>query len=162
VAVVKTWLAAAALATGCAAELDAPEPAPALDVDAFRCTVQPVIAARCAFAECHASARRPFRTYAVGRMRYAVGWDRLEEPLTETELTANYEAARNFALGAEPLLLYKPLDARAGGYYHRGADLYGEDDVFVTADDPGYRAIADWIAGGDAPAGCTEITEVGP
>jgi hypothetical protein len=161
VAVVR-WLAVAAIGTGCAAELDAPAPAPALDVDAFRCTVQPVIAARCAFAECHASARRPFRTYAVGRMRYAVGWDRLEEPLTATELAANYEAARNFALGDEPLLLMKPLDTRAGGSYHRGADLFGEDDVFLATGDPGYRAIADWIAGADAPVDCTETTEVGP
>ena len=147
---------------GCAADADPPSPAPELDVAAFRCTVQPVLAARCAFAGCHASAQRPFRLYAVGRMRYAIGWDRLEEPLTATELAANYEVARNFAVAPDPLVLMKPLDTRAGGYFHRGADLYGDDDVFLTTDDAGYRAIADWIAGATAPATCTETEEVGP
>jgi hypothetical protein len=153
---------ASALAAGCAADGDPASPAPELDVSAFRCAVQPVLAARCAFAGCHASAVRPFHLYAVGRMRYAIGWDRLEEPLTETELAANYEAARNFAVGAEPLVLAKPLDTRAGGYFHRGADLYGDDDVFLSVDDPGYRAIAEWIDGATAPATCTETEEVGP
>jgi hypothetical protein len=155
-------MVAGALLAGCGAELGEPDPAPLLDPEAFRCRVQPVIAARCAFAECHASALRPYRLYAVGRMRLAVGWDRLEEPLTPAELAANYEVSRNFAAGTTPLLTAKPLDSRAGGYYHRGADLYGEDDVFLTTDDPGYQVLADWIAGGTAASSCTPITEVGP
>jgi hypothetical protein len=133
-----------------------------LDPEAFRCRVQPVVAARCAFAECHASARRPYRLYAVGRMRLGVDWARLEEPLTPAELAANYEVSRNFAVGEPPLLAAKPLDTRAGGYFHRGADLYGEDDVFLSTDDPGYQVLADWIADGTAPSSCTPITEVGP
>jgi len=149
---------------GCATELDPPSPAPELDLPAFRCRVQPVIAARCAFAACHASARRPFRIYAVGRMRLGVGWERLEAPLTDAELTANYDVARNFAAAPieSALLAAKPLDTRVGGAYHRGADLYGEDDVFGAIDDPGYVALAEWIAGATAPADCTPTTEVGP
>ena len=161
---VVSWRAMAfvALAAGCSADFDEPDPAPMLDVNAFRCRVQPVLAARCAFAECHASAQRPYRLYAVGRMRLGVGWGRLEEPLTAAELDANFEVSRNFAAGTTPLLTAKPLDTRAGGYYHRGADLYGEDDVFLTADDPGYRGLAEWTAGGSAPGDCIPITEVGP
>jgi hypothetical protein len=161
-AVVTRMLLACGIVTGCNAELGEPDPAPALDTEAFRCRVQPVVAARCAFAECHASAQRPYRLYAVGRMRLGVEWSRLEEPLTPAELAANYEISRNFAVGEAPLLTAKPLDTRAGGYYHRGADLYGEDDVFLSTDDPGYQVLAEWIAGGTAPASCTPITEVGP
>ena len=39
---------------------------------------------------------------------------------------------------------------------------YGEDDVFLSSDDPGYRALADWIAGATASVDCAPITEVGP
>lgn len=163
---VKHLLAALALA-GCVEGLDAPAPAPAapLDREFFRCDVQPVLAARCAFPAGHGSARRPLSLYAPGRERYQVGWDRPTEPITAFELDANYGIAAGFTTTTatgEPWLLAKPLATAAGGYYHRGADLYGGGDVFVTEDDPGYQAIARWIAGGTEPATCTPITEVGP
>jgi hypothetical protein len=123
-----------------------------------------VLAARCAFAGCHASARRPLRLYAVGRMRLDVGWDRLGAPLSDAELDANYEVARGFVADppAESLLLAKPLDTRAGGLYHRGQNLYGDDDVFLSTDDPGYAILAAWIAAADAPSDCALTEEVGP
>ena len=127
-------------APACTAGLEDAANPPDLDRDSFRCDVQPVLAARCAFGACHASARRPLRLYAVGRMRFGVGWDRLAEPLSADELEANYQAARGFAAatgGDVPLLLSKPLDPRAGGLFHRGQELYGGDDVFTSTDDPG-------------------------
>ncbi len=154
-----------AVTTACTDGLDDPAASPDLDRDHFRCAVQPVLAARCAFAGCHASARRPLRIYAVGRLRLGVPWDRLAEPLGADELDANYQASRSFAtvVGDQPsLLLAKPLDPRAGGYYHRGQDLYGDDDVFVSTDDRGYRLVAEWLAGADAPADCVPTTEVMP
>lgn len=157
-------LVIAALA-GCVDQLDAPAPAGALDRDYFRCNVQPVLAARCAFPACHGSVRRPLALYAPGRERYAVGWDRPTEPITQVELDANFGIASGFTTTSatgEAWLLAKPLATTAGGYYHRGADLYGGSDVFLAKTDPGYQLIAGWIAGATAPATCTETTEIGP
>jgi len=161
--VIRTAVIALALGA-CTQGLEDPAPAPELDRAFFRCNVQPVLAARCSFAECHASAQRPLRLYAVGRMRLDVGWDRLGEPLSSAELDANYEVARGFVADYQPdsMLLSKPLDTRAGGRYHRAQDLYGDDDVFLTAADPGYARTAEWIAGATAPTDCTPTEEVGP
>lgn len=163
-ALVKSALAIALLAS-CTQGLDAPAPLPELDANHFRCAVQPVLAARCAFGACHASARRPLRLYSVGRMRLGVGWDRLAEPLTDDELDANYRSSLGFAIAADdelPLLLSKPLDVRAGGLFHRGQELYGEDDVFSSTSDRGYQQLAAWIDGATAPADCVPTTEVLP
>lgn len=161
--VIRALVAASALG-GCTAGLQETAPAPELDRDCFRCNVQPVLAARCAFGECHASAQRPLRLYAVGRMRLDVGWDRLGEPLSQAELDANYEVSRGFIadVQADSMLLSKPLDTRAGGLYHRAQDLFGDDDVFLSTSNPGYARIAEWIAGATAPADCTPTEEVGP
>ncbi len=157
-------LVAATLLGSCTAGLQETAPAPELDRDCFRCNVQPVLAARCAFGECHASAQRPLRLYAVGRMRLDVGWDRLGAPLSQAELDANYEVSRGFVadVQTDSMLLTKPLDTRAGGLYHRAQDLFGDDDVFLSTADPGYARIAEWIAGATAPADCTPTEEVGP
>jgi hypothetical protein len=148
---------------GCAVD-NAPDGV-ALDRDYFRCNVQPVLAARCAFPACHGSVRRPLSIYAPGRERYQVGWDRPSEPITAVELDANFGIASGFATTTatgEPWLLAKPLATSAGGYYHRGADLYGGEDVFMSTSDPGYQILASWIAGQTAPASCAPIAEVGP
>ena len=150
---------------GCTATPNTPAPAVALDRNYFRCDVQPVLAARCAFPACHGSVRRPLSLYAPGRERYGVGWDRPTEPITDFELEANFGIAAGFTTTTatgEPWLLAKPLATAAGGYYHRGADLYGGGDVFLTQDDPGYQVLASWIGGASETASCTPITEVGP
>ncbi len=157
--------AAVALAAACAQEgLDAPESLPTLDVDYFRCEVQPVLAARCGFFACHGSATRPFRVYARNRLRFDVAASERETPLRPAELAFNYESARAFA--GDPrrpsLLLLKPLEEDEGGFVHAGATLYGRGDVFLDAGDPGYTRLADWIGGATAPAACVETEEVGP
>jgi len=155
------WLVALA---SCAVD-NPPAAAPELDRAAFRCNVQPVLAARCAFAACHGTRTRPLALYAPGRERYQIGWDRPTAPVTDAELAANFAIASGFTTTTatgEPWLLAKPLAAGEGGYYHRGADLFDAGDVFATRDDPGYRRLAAWIAGDTAPEDCTPITEVGP
>ncbi len=148
----------------CAPTLDEPRALPELDVPFFRCNVQPVLSARCSFMECHGSARRPLRLFSVQRLRLGVPWDDMARPLSDEEMTANYDRSRGFAgIDEEPaLLLSKPLDTLAGGRYHRGQDLYGEEDVFTETSDPGYRLIEAWIAGAQADPDCEMTQEVGP
>lgn len=153
-----------AIAAGCAQDgLDAAATPPALDAPFFRCEVEPVLAARCAFLACHGSARRPFRLFARNRLRLDAPIDQRALPLSAAEEAANYDQARGFAGDATrpSLLLLKPLAEAAGGWYHRG-DLYGQGDVFASTDDPGYDAIARWTGGATAPADCTPADEVTP
>jgi hypothetical protein len=161
-AVVKV-IAVVALA-GCAVDNTAAAPS-TLDRDYFRCNVQPVLAARCAFPACHGSARRPLSIFAPGRMRWQIGWDEPTAPITEYELDSNFGIASGFTTTTatgEPWLLVKPLATSAGGYYHRGSDLFGSENVFVATTDFGYQTLAGWIAGQTASASCIPITEVGP
>jgi hypothetical protein len=154
-----------AIVSACVSGLDAPAPATTLDRDYFRCNVQPVLAARCSFPACHGDARRPLALYAVGRMRYAVGWDRPTTPITDAELANNFAIASGFATTTatgQVWLLAKPLATSAGGYFHRGAELYNEGDVFTSTDDHGYQLLAKWIGGETAATSCTPTTEVGP
>jgi hypothetical protein len=136
-----------------------------LDRDYFRCQVEPVLVARCAFFACHGSNRRPLRLFAVQKLRLATPWDERDAPLSDAEHAANYDMARGFAGGPgpeRPQLLDKPLDVEAGGLYHRGKTLYGEEDVFTSEDDPGYRIVSEWLAGAAADPGCIPTEEVGP
>lgn len=154
-----------AAAAGCETSgLDAPAELTALDANAFRCEVEPVLLARCAFFACHGSARRPFRVYAPERLRLDVPSEVRLLPLTEEEELANYDMARGFAdaTAGAPQLLSKPLAVEAGGAYHRGALLYGGQDVFSDRLDPGYVLLAEWIGGAAEPADCVPTEEVGP
>jgi hypothetical protein len=154
-----------ALASGCATEgLDAPAEPTALDPSTFRCRVEPVLLARCAFFACHGSALRPFRVYAPERLRLDVPAELRLLPLTEAEEQANYDMALGFAdpaTGAQQLLT-KPLAVEAGGAYHGGALLYGGEDVFSDRADPGYVLLAEWIEGATAASDCVPTEEVGP
>lgn len=162
------WILLAVSLAGCQ-ELDAPLVAPALDEAYFRCEVEPVLAARCSFYACHGSAQRPLRIYAVNRLRLNPGRMPdgyvLASPLTAEERRANFESALSFAsprgLDAS-LLLLKPLDVDAGGWFHEGETIYGAGDVFATPSDPGYAKIAAWLGGQTSPPTCTPTDEVGP
>jgi len=151
---------------GCAqSNLESHSDPPALDFNFFRCQVQPVIAARCAFMACHGNAGRPLRLYAEQRYRLGISWDDYETPITDAELAANFKMVGGFVStksGEANLLSEKPLDTRTGGLFHRGKDLYGSDDVFLGVDDPGYRILTRFIAGERAPSDCVFVEEVGP
>lgn len=160
-------LALTALLVGCQTT-DEVAPAVELDPHAFRCEVEPVLAARCSQPTCHGSGRRPFRVFAVNRLRLnpvraQTGYV-LNQPMTAEEHQANYEMTMGFVDAGDheqSLLLMKPLDSDAGGYYHQGKTLYGNQDVFTTEDDPGYRAIEAWLEGGTRPEDCEAREEVG-
>lgn len=145
------------LATGCAADNPPVDP-PQLDRDAFRCEVEPVLMARCGFYACHGTESRPLRIYAPNRLRLAPSVPQLAAPLTAEERDANYQSAA--AMGE--LLSAKPLDADAGGQFHKGKSLYRGRDVFTATDDLGYQRIAGWLAGATADPGCEPSPEVGP
>lgn len=151
--------AALALVTlaACAIEND---PAPqALDAAFFRCEVEPVLAASCAFLACHGAPERPLRLYAPNRLRLDVSEAQRAVALSRAEHDANYRAALRFAQPAagyaEPLLVVKPLDEALGGAFHRGADDYGGGDVFVDAADPRLATLREWARGATEDPSCT-------
>jgi hypothetical protein len=41
----------------------------------------------------------------------------------------------------------KPLDETGGGYFHRGATLFGKGNVFLTRDDDDYKLLQKWAHG---------------
>lgn len=135
-----------------------------VDQSFFRCNVQPLLSARCAFTACHGTDERPLRIYAEQKLRLGIDWVDYETPLTDAERAANFRVARDFVArgpGDADLLADKPLDVAAGGLFHRGKDLFGSDDVFLDRDDPGYRIMSSFIAGETADPGCVETEEVG-
>ncbi len=144
--------------------VDDPVGLPDVDPQFFRCNVQPVLAARCSFMDCHGNAERPLSLYAEQRYRLGIDWVDFETPLTGEELAANFDTVRSFiARGAnEPQLLSeKPLDTRAGGLYHQGKGDYGPDDVFLSTDDPGYVLLREFIAGASAADTCEPTEDIG-
>jgi len=148
---------ALALAGGCTQDgLEEPSPPDELDHPFFRCRVESVLVRDCGFLRCHGSAQRPFRVYAPNALRNDVPRDRRAQPLTADEQDANYASALGFAGtdGKAALLLLKPLDEKAGGYYHRAATFYDRGNVFASSDDEGYATIAAWIAGATEAADC--------
>ena len=152
------------LVVGCAVENPPAQSGP-LDREYFRCNVQPVLAARCAFPACHGTRVRPLAIFAPGRERLRVTWDRPTEPVTQEELDANFRLVSGFTTPdatGEPWLLSKPLATSAGGYYHRGADLFGTEDVFMTKEDAGYQLLENWLSGETAQSTCAPTTMVGP
>jgi hypothetical protein len=144
---------------GCRGGLDGARDLPALDRPYFDCRVQSVLTRDCATYLCHGDERRPFRTYARHRLRLGLPIELIVSPLTPEERTANYDNARAFVdltSPADSLLLRKPLEASAGGAFHRGAEIFGMGNVFATRDDPDARVIADWIAGATEDPSCVE------
>ncbi len=133
-----------------------------LDAAYFRCEVEPVLIKRCAFGACHGSELRPFRVYAPRRLRSAGAG---AGQLTDAEHQANFDMARGFANDAQgaPLLQLKPLATGAGGYFHRGALVFGGGDSFTSIDDPGYKAIVRWARDQvTAAPDCVPSEEMGP
>ena len=131
-----------------------------LDEAFYRCRVEPVVVARCAFFACHGDPSRPYRIYAPNRMRLDVTEDQRALYLTEAETRANYENAIGFSVAVagygydEPLLVEKPLDQSIGGAYHEGAEIYGAGDVFMDPNDPELDVLRAFIAGATEEETC--------
>ena len=156
-------------------DFDGPIELPDLDANEFRCNVEPILQARCAYPLCHGDSRRPFRIYARNRHRLQVpGPSAIPEggpplidrnfPLTAEETQANFDVARGFARDTDQaLLVLKPLDVSADGSFHRARDLFGGVDVFANRDDYGYGVFLAWVRDeAHPPDDCEVSTEVGP
>ncbi len=79
--------------------------------------------------------------------------------MTPVERRFDFDATRAQVNREEPsqsLLLLKPLDESAGGYFHGGATEYGLGDVYLTKDDPDYQVLLDWAAGAREQPDCSE------
>ena len=147
------------LSTACVQEgIDRPaEPQTTLDQHFFRCRVQPLLTKSCAFMDCHGNDERPLRIYAEQRFRLDVDWLDYETPITDAELDANFRVITGFTdadNASHSLLSEKPLDARFGGRYHRGRDLYGVDDVFLSREEDDYKTLRSFAGGMSESSDC--------
>lgn len=147
--------ALAALVTGsasCASPPDGKRSTEVLQPDyaTYRAYVDPYLQRRCGTLDCHGQPGRAYRIYGFAGFRlYNVdaGLVSGEQPTTEDEVRANYQAAialepeemsRLVATqGADPnrlLLLRKPLKLER----HKGGPAMSEDDA-------GYRCVVAWL-----------------
>lgn len=149
----------ALFATACQSGLDDARPSPELDVAYFRCRVQPVLAKSCGAFACHGDGRRFFHVFARNRMRAQGVENERNAALTQVELQANYDAARALVDPASPatsVLLMKPLDARAGGSFHRGGEIFGGGNVFLAREEADFKTLAAWTNGTKEDPTCVE------
>jgi hypothetical protein len=161
---VRTWAAIGWLSlfcSGCTSENPALE-LPALDRDLFRCEVAPVLAKQCSAPACHGSGDRYYRLYARNRLRYGVDELDRADPLTPFELVANYDATRALVVGLgrpeDAMLLRKPLEPAAGGYYHGATRVFRAQghNVFSSLADPEYATLERWARGAAGDPTCVD------
>ncbi len=62
----------------------------------------------------------------------------------------------DLASADDSLLLLKPLEQSAGGYFHRGADLYGQGNVFASRADSDFVLLSAWAHGATEDPRCIE------
>ena len=152
---------------------EGPTALPALDMEMFKCDVQPILQRDCSMMGCHGTTTgRPFRTYARGRLRNdeivtrvpsclpSTGQVNLNEagtgtimcegwlPHTAAEWKKNFDSARSFMLDVtnpdDSLMLRMPT---VGGLPHIDIKL------FTTAD-PAYAKIKSWLGGAQRGSTC--------
>ena len=146
---------------------EGPTALPSLDLNFYKCRVQPVVDLTCAMIGCHGKeAGRPYKVYARGRLRsdepvcggicnqdcsvmvsaqvvssanhHCSG----RAPLTTREWTTNFDNARATLIGVTPpeaTLLTMPLKGSASA--HAGVK------VFADTTDPRYQALLQWLQG---------------
>lgn len=126
------------------------------DFRQFQREVYPVLLRDCGFPACHGDPERFFRVWGPGRARLPSSMmltDAFDVPSGD-EITTSYSLALSMIDLDNPgasTLLRKPLAIEAGGSGHQGVDKYGRD-VYRTAQDSGYVALARWVfsaQGGD-------------
>jgi hypothetical protein len=151
-------LALALCLVGCD-DLAAPEPFGALDRPYFDCQVQPVLTKLCAGLACHGDAGRYYTLFTRNRLRYGVTEEERGSTLQPLERDYNFTSSLayvDFRSPDESLLLMKPLDEAAGGYFHRGAEIFAGGDVFASRDDRELEKLAEWVRGATAEPDCIE------
>jgi len=132
------------LVAACAGKGDPQPPAP--DMASFESLVYPVLLRDCAFNNCHGSPDRFFQVLGPGRTRSNPTFDAMMPP-DPAEVRFSYDRARSMLASSDgimrSLLLTKPLEPRAGGVGHRGADHFGRN-VYLTVQDPSYMILVQW------------------
>lgn len=150
----------------CQPAFNQPDPAATVDEPYFRCQVQPILTMTCGMFACHGAdgtkgtTMRYFRLYGRNRLRDpAIPEAMRGSQLLPTERQANFVAARALIDTDNPdqsFLLLKPLDQLAGGYFHRGAEIFGGGDVFASVEDSDYKRLQAWVHGAKDDPQCIE------
>ncbi len=143
----------------CQGELNGPGQPVVLDRAYFRCRVQPVLTKSCATQSCHGDGRRYFHVFARNRLRAQGEEKDRDAMLTDIERNANFESAKGMIDARDPgssWLLMKPLEMSGGGYFHRGAEIFGGGNVFATKDDADYQVLQSWALGATDDPSCIE------
>lgn len=156
------WLV---LGSACQPSFDQTDPLLPLDEPYFRCRVQPVLTRSCATLACHGAdgqqgtSSRFYRIYARNRLRLGKDENARNAPLTAEERAANFTASRALVDSVDrsaSVLLLKPLEQEAGGLFHRGAEIFGQGDVYATTDDPEFVVLRSWVQGTKENPTCIE------
>lgn len=150
----------------CQPDFNVPQASAPLDEPYFRCHVQSVLTKSCAMFACHGAdgssgtSARYFRVYARSRLRAAGTPEAMRNSIfTAAEYHANFVAASDLvdlSSADDSLLLLKPLEQSAGGYFHRGADLYGQGNVFASRADSDFVLLSAWAHGATEDPRCIE------
>ncbi len=152
-------VALALLPTACTVDLEDGASLPALDESFYRCRVQPIVTKSCSMFVCHGDANRYYKLFARNRLRLGLQEEQRNATTTEAERRFDFDATRAHVDAANPrqsLLLLKPLDQSAGGYFHGGATEYGMGDVFLSEDEPDYQTMLAWVNGETEDPSCIE------
>jgi hypothetical protein len=164
---------AAACGTTAQKPSEGPVALPELDVDYYKCNVEPILDGSCAMLGCHGVEQgRALKIYARGRLRHkemvaqvsscpigpqtldlaamgtgtvmCIGWS----PHTAAEWQENYDTARSFMVGlSDPEqsdLLAQPV---YGGKAHAGVHLFAKTDA-------DYTTIKAWLGGAKLGMAC--------
>ena len=147
---------AVALAACASSGVETPPVEVKREFSVFQKEVYPVLLRDCGFPACHGASERFFRVFGPGRTRLPNDLGVLPEPFelpTGEELSTSQSLALSMIDREHlqwSLLLRKPLAISAGGAGHLGVDGYGRD-VYRTAQDAGFLALARWVYAAPAP-----------
>jgi len=152
---------------------EGPVALPDLDMDYYKCKVEPILDAGCAMMGCHGTEQgRALKIYARGRLRHkeivpqvfscpigpqmvdldiegsgtvmCVGWS----PHTPTEWQQNFDNTRSFMIGVtdpeKSDLLLQPM---YGGKAHAGVHFFAKGDA-------DYETIKSWLGGAKLGSAC--------
>ncbi len=140
-------------------ELEAPSPSLPLDRAFFDCKVIDVVTKTCAGFRCHGDASRYYTVFTRNRLRFGGTEQERAGKLRAIESDFNFTATLaqiDVDDPAQSLLLLKPLQQSAGGYFHRGAELFEGGDVFADSEDRDYLVLLDWVNGKTEDPACRE------
>jgi hypothetical protein len=149
--------------------IEGPVALPDLDMEYYKCNVEPIFDRGCGMMGCHGTeAGRPYKVYSRGRLRHSeqvpamcldqgpqdlakgngtvmcYGW----APHTQYEWQSNYDNARVFMVGVtDPKQSELVMQPKIGGKAHAGVHLFKEGDA-------DYNTIVAWLGGAKLGSTC--------